>query len=219
MEDVLHEYVQPYDPARPRVCLDEGCVQFMSSKRAALEMEQGQVKKEDYEYERDGYCSLFLACEPLAGKRVIQVSPQRTKVEFAQFVRRLVEEEYAQADKIVLILDNLNTHQLGALYSVYEAEEARRLCSKVELHYTPLHGSWLNTAEIELSVLGRQVLSERLADQEMLEQRVTAWQARRNRERATINWRFTAQDARIKLKRLYPTLEPAGPAQQGRNEV
>lgn len=219
LEDVLHEYVQPYDPRRPRVCLDEGCVQFMSSKRAALEMEPGQVKKEDYEYERDGSCSLFLACEPLAGKRIIQVSPQRTKVECAQFVRRLVEEEYPQADKIVLILDNLNTHQLGALYSVYEAEVARRLCSKLELHYTPLHGSWVNMAEIELSVLGRQVLSERLANRETLEQKVAAWQARRNRERATINWRFTAQDARIKLKRLYPTLEPTGPEQEGRNDV
>ena len=216
---MLHEYVQPYDPARPRVCLDEGCVQFMSSKRAALEMEPGQVKKEDYEYERDGYCSLFLACEPLAGKRVIQVSAQRTKVEFAQFVRRLVVEEYPQADKIVLILDNLNTHQLGALYSVYEAEEARRLCSKLELHYTPLHGSWVNMAEIELSVLGRQVLGERLPDQETLQQRVAAWQARRNRERARINWRFTAQDARIKLKRLYPTIETAGLTPEGPNEV
>jgi len=219
MEDVLYEYVQPYHPAWPRVCLDEGCVQLLSSKREALDMEPGQVKKEDYEYEREGYCSIFLACEPLTGKRVIQVSPQRTKVEFAQFVRRLVEEEYPHAEKIVLILDNLNTHQLGALYSVFEAEEARRLCSKLELHYTPLHGSWLNMAEIELSVLGRQVLGERLADQQTLEQRVATWQARRNRERATINWRFTAQDARIKLKRLYPTLELAGPAQQGRNQV
>jgi hypothetical protein len=127
MEDVLNEYVQPSDPKRPRVSMDEGCVQFTSSKRAALAMEPGKVQKEDYEYERDGYCSLFLACEPLAGKRVVQVSQRRTKREFAQFLRRLVDEEYREAETIVLILDNLNTHQCGSLYEGYEPHEAMRI--------------------------------------------------------------------------------------------
>ncbi len=219
MEDVLNEYVQPYDPKRPRVCMDEGSVQFTSSKRDALAMQPGKVQKEDYEYERDGYCSLFLACEPLAGKRVVQVSERRTKRDFAQFLRRLVDEEYPDAETIVLILDNLNTHHCGSFYEVYEAQEAMRIWQKLELHYTPLHGSWLNMAEIELSVLSRQVLRERLADRETVQQRVQGWQARRNAEQATINWRFTAEDARIKLKRLYPSIEPSGSPTEGLNVV
>jgi hypothetical protein len=207
MEDVLDVYVQPYDPKRPQVCLDEGSVQFIKDLIAGVEMKPGQVKKRDYHYKRDGYCNLFLACEPLTGKRAIHVTDQRTKVDFAHFLKYVVDEMYPEAEKVVLVMDNLSTHTPGALYHVFPAEEAKRLWKKVEIHYTPLHGSWLNMAEIELSVLGRQVLHERLGNKEIVEQKVAAWQAKRNAQKPTINWRFTAEDARIKLKRLYPVMK------------
>lgn len=217
MEDVLHEYVQPYDASHPRVCVDEGSVQLLSSKREGLDLSPGQLQKEDYEYQRQGYANIFLATEPLAGHRFTLVTARRTKVEFAQFLRQIAQS-YPDADTIILILDNLNTHQLGALYSVFEAEEASQLCHRFELHYTPLHGSWLNMAEIELSVLARQVLHQRLSDFPTLQQQVQEWQTRRNREQAAIHWRFTTADARIKLKRLYPSIEMLAPAKEGPNE-
>lgn len=207
MEDVLNEYVQGYDPRRPRVCMDEGSVQFTKEKRAAVEMKPGSVKKEDYQYDHGGYCSIFLACEPLAGKRIAHVSQRRTKVDFAHFIRHLVDVEYPEAEKVVMIMDNLNTHTLGSLYEVFSAEEAMRIWKKVEIHYTPIHGSWLNMAEIELSVLGRQVLHERLGTLELVQQRVAAWQVKRNAQQAKIVWRFRAEDARIKLAHLYPDFE------------
>lgn len=209
--------MQPYDPKRPQVCFDEGSVQLVSEKRDALAMEPGKLKKVDYEYEREGFCSLFLACEPLKGKTVIQVKERRTKADFAHFIRYLVDEVYREAEQLVVVMDNLNTHTPGSLYQVFPPEEAMRLWKKLEIHYTPLHGSWLNMAEIELSVLGRQALSGRLKDLASVQERVAAWQAQREAYPVTIHWRFTAQDARIKLKRLYPSLEAAAPVEQSVN--
>jgi transposase len=214
LEDVLEVYTRPYDPKIPQVCFDEGSVQLVSELREPLEMKPGQVKKVDYEYEREGFCSLFLACEPLKGKTVIQVKERRTKKDFAHFVRYLVDEVYPDAEKIVLVMDNLNTHTPGSLYHVFPPEEAMRLAKKLEIHYTPLHGSWLNMAEIELSVLGRQALNTRLKDQTHVQERVASWQARREAHPVAINWRFTTADARIKLKRLYPSLEATLPEEE-----
>lgn len=199
--------MRPYDPRFPQVGLDEGSVQFQQEKRAALPMEPGKPKREDYEYEREGFCSLFLACEPLTGKRFVEVRERRTKKDFAFFVRELVDVHYPHAEKIVLVMDNLNTHAPGSLYEVFPAAEAMRLWKKLEIHYTPKHGSWLNMAEIELSVLGRQVLSERVRDMTEVRERVSEWQEKRNRQQAKIHWRFTSQDARIRLTRLYPSIE------------
>lgn len=219
MEDTLEVYVQPYHPLRPQVCLDEGSMQLVSDMREPLEMEPGKVKRVDYEYEREGFCSIFLACEPLTGKTVTSVKERRTKEEFAHFIKHLVDEVYPEAEKLVLVMDNLNTHTPGSFYSVFPPEEAMRLWKKLEIHYTPLHGSWLNMAEIELSVLGRQALSGRVKDLPSLQERVAAWQSRRDSHPVTINWRFTAQDARIKLKRLYPSIEQSAPTEKGSNEL
>jgi transposase len=214
MEDVLETYVQPYDPKKPHICLDEGSVQFVSELRDPLAMQPGKVKKVDYEYEREGFCSLFLACEPLQGKTVIQVKERRTKVDFAHFVRYLVDDVYPDAETIVVVMDNLNTHTPGAFYHVFPPEEAMRLVKKLEIHYTPVHGSWLNMAEIELSVLGRQALNTRVKDLASVQERVAEWQAQREAHPVTINWRFTTEDARIKLKRLYPSIEAATPVEK-----
>jgi hypothetical protein len=169
-------------------------------------MEAGKPQREDYEYERQGVCNVFLACEPLLGKRYTMVVAQRTKQEWAHFMRQVSDEYYPDADKIVLVMDNLNTHTLAALYEVFPVAEARRLCQRFEVHYTPKHASWLNMAEIELSALDRQCLSQRLPSLEVASQQVTAWTTRRNRASVTINWRFTAEDASIKLKHLYPSI-------------
>jgi len=207
MEDVLEVYTRPYDPRFPQVCLDEGSVQFEKEIREALPMEKGKPKREDYEYERDGFSSIFLACEPLAGKTFLEVKERRTKKDFALFLRDLIDKQYPEAEKIVLVMDNLNTHTPAALYKVFPPEEAMRLWKKLEIHYTPKHGSWLNMAEIELSVLGRQALSGRLKDISDAKERVSQWQEKRNRQHAKIYWRFTSQDARIRLARLYPSIE------------
>ena len=206
MEDVLEVYMRPYDSARPLVCMDEINTQLLADTREPLPMEPGSPKREDYEYERQGVCNVFLACEPLIGQRITMVAAQRTKQQWAEFVRRLADEQYPLADKIVLVMDNLNTHTLAALYEVFPRSEARRLCQRFEVHYTPKHGSWLNMAEIELSVLDRQCLSQRLASYAQAEQHVAAWTTRRNQQQATIQWRFTAEDASIKLKYLYPSI-------------
>ena len=169
-------------------------------------MQPGQPECSDYEYERQGTCNLFVACEPLAGKRYLQVTQQRTKRDFALFMRDLVDQYYPAAEKIVLVMDNLNTHTLAALYEVFEPAEARRLIEKLEVHYTPKHGSWLNMAEIEFSVLTRQCLDRRIGSRAELEQEVAAWQTKRNERAVGINWRFTTTDARIKLKHLYPSI-------------
>ena len=206
MEEVLEVYTRPYDERRPQVCIDETSKQLISETRVPLPMQPGQPECCDYEYEREGTCNLFVACEPLAGKRYLQVTQQRTKRDFALFIRDLVDVHYPTAEKIVLVMDNLNTHTPAALYEVFEPAEARRLVEKLEIHYTPKHGSWLNMAEIEFSVLTRQCLDRRIGSRAELEREVAAWQAKRNGQAVGINWRFTTADARIKLKHLYPSI-------------
>lgn len=205
MEDVLEVYQRPYDERFPQICLDEGCKQLLADTRERLPMQPGKPECYDYEYEREGVCSLFLACEPLSGKRFLKVSPQRTKRDWAHFVKELIDVQYPHAEKLVLVMDNLNTHTPSSFYEAFEPEEAWRLAQKVEIHSTPVHGSWLNMAEIELSILARQALSERLKSLEVVEQQVQAWKRQRDQAQMTINWRFTTADARIKLKRLYPS--------------
>lgn len=207
MEDVLEVYTRPYDPTHPLVCMDEINTQLLADIREPLPMEPGKTRCEDYEYERHGVCNVFLACEPLIGKRVTMTAMQRTKQEWAEFVRRLAEEDYPCAEKIVLVLDNLNTHTLAALYEVFPMAQARRICQRFEVHYTPKHGSWLNMAEIELSALDRQCLSQRLDSYAQAEQQVAAWTTWRNQQQTAIRWRFTAEDASIKLKHLYPSIK------------
>jgi DDE superfamily endonuclease len=207
MEDVLAVYKRPYDPRRPQVCLDEASKQLLKDKRERLPMRPGDPEKYDSEYEREGVCNIFVASEPLAGRRSLRVCERRTKKDWAEFVRELIDVHYQQADQIVLVMDNLNTHSPASFYEAFEPVEAWRLSQKLEIHDTPTHGSWLNMAEIELSVLARQCLAERMASIQAVQEQVQAWQQRRNEAQATINWRFTAEDARIKLKRLYPSLE------------
>ena len=207
MEDVLDVYARPYDPRRPQVCLDEGGKQLIGDVRPPLPVRPGHVRREDYEYERQGMANLFMVFEPLAGARRLEVTERKTNRDFAQLVRRLVDEWYPQADRVVLVLDNLSTHSPAALYETFEPAEARRLVEKLEWHYTPRHGSWLNVAEMELSVLARQCLDRRIADMEALRREVAAWAARRNAAVAKVDWQFTTADARVKLKRLYPSIE------------
>jgi hypothetical protein len=207
MEDVLGVYTRPYDPRFPQVCLDETSKQLLRDTREPLPMEPGQVARVDYEYERAGVMNVFMVCEPLAGKRWVTVTEHRTKRDFAQQIKELVDVRYPEAERIVLVMDNLNTHSPGSLYEAFPPAEARRLTDKLEIHHTPKHGSWLNMAEIELSVLSRQCLDRRVPDEAALKREVAAWQNRRNASDAAIDWRFTTQDARIKLKRLYPSVE------------
>jgi hypothetical protein len=207
MEEVLSVYQRPYDERFPQVCLDELSKQLLKDKREPLPVRPGEVEKQDDEYEREGVCNVFVACEPLAGKRVAKTTRRRTKVDWAEFVRELIEVHYPQAEKIVLVQDNLNTHSPASFYEAFAPEEAWRLAQKLEIHYTPRHGSWLNMAEIELSVLARQCLGERIESIEEVRKQVQAWQDERNRAQVGVNWRFTTTDARIKLKRLYPSFE------------
>lgn len=207
MEDVLEVYQRSYDPKRPQVCMDEGSKQLLADTRKRLPMQKGQPERYDYEYEREGTVSLFIATEPLTGKRAVAVTERRTRLDWAQFVRDLIQVQYPEAEKIVLVMDQLNTHSPSSFYEAFPAEEARRLTEKLEIHYTPKHGSWLNMAEIELAILARQCLGERVSDRQELSQRVATWQEQRNQAQAKINWRFKTADARIKLKRLYPTFD------------
>ena len=207
MEDVLATYQRAYDALHPLICMDEGCLQLLSSKRAEEVMDVKQARRVDYEYEREGWCSLFVACEPLAGKRVVRVREQRTKKDWAHFMHMVLEEQYPDAEKVVLVMDNLNTHSTASFYEAFEPEMARRLSERLEIHYTPVHGSWLNMAEIELSVLGRQVLGQRMATMQQVQDAVAAWQERRNTKQTCIKWQFTNEQARIKLQRLYPSIE------------
>jgi hypothetical protein len=208
MEDVLEVYHRPYDPRFPQICMDEGSKQLLAETREPIPMEPEQPKREDYEYEREGVCSVFVACEPLTGKRFLKVTPTRTKEDWAHFLRDILDEQYKDAEKVILVMDNLNTHTLSSFYKTFPAPEARRLAAKLEIHYTPKHGSWLNMAEIELSILARQCLSARIPSMKLVQEQAMAWQQERNQAHCTINWRFTTEDARIKLKRLYPVIEP-----------
>jgi hypothetical protein len=207
MEDVLAVYTRPYDPRRPQVCVDETSKQLVAETRDPIPASPGQPERIDYAYERKGTANLFMVFEPLAGQRWVQVTERRTAVDFAQLLRDVREVYYPQADKIVLVLDNLNTHKLASLYEAFAPAEARRLAERFEIHYTPKHGSWLNMAETELSVLTTQCIDRRIPDSATLRQEVTAWAQRRNQAQCTVHWRFTAQDARIKLERLYPSIQ------------
>ena len=207
MEDTLEVYHRPHDPKRPLVCFDEGGKQLTKETRLPLPPRPGDVAKYDYEYERNGTSNLFLFFAPLEAWRHVKVTERRTMVDFAFCMRDLVDIHFPHAEKIVLVMDNLNTHKLASLYEAFAPEEARRIAEKLEIHYTPKHGSWLNMAEIELSVLHRQSLKARIPDQPTLIQQVAAWQLKRNNASATVNWRFTTADARIKLTRLYPTID------------
>ena len=208
MEDVLSVYQRPLDERRPLVCLDEASKQLLSDARPALPMAAGQPARQDSEYVRNGTASLFMVSAPLLGWRHVGVTDRRTCRDFAQVIKTLVDEQFAQAEKIVLVMDNLNTHGPASLYATFLPAEAKRLADKLEIHYTPKHGSWLNMAEIEISVLARQCLSERMGTKAHLQEQVAAWQQRRNASATKIDWRFTTEDARIKLKRLYPTILP-----------
>ncbi len=207
MEEVLEVYTRPYDPTRPVVCLDETSKQLVSETRTPLPAEPGQPERVDYEYERQGTANLFMAVEPLTGQRHVTVTDRRTAVDFAQVVKALLEVHYPHAEKVVLVLDNLNTHKPAALYQAFEPAVAWRLLERLEIHHTPKHGSWLNMAEIELSVLNQQCLNRRIPDTATLTREVAAWQQARNADPRPVNWRFTTADARIKLKRLYPSIE------------
>jgi len=207
MEDVLEVYALPYDPRRPQVCFDEGGKQLIGDVRPPLPVRPGNPRCEDYEYQRNGTANLFMVFEPLAGVRRVEVTERRTNQDFARMMRRLVDEWYPQAEKVVLVMVNLSTHTPAALYEAFEPSEARRLVEKLEWHYTPKHGSWLNVAEMELSVLARQCLDRRIPDLEALRREVAAWEQKRNAAVVRVDWQFTTADARVKLKRLYPTIQ------------
>lgn len=207
MEDILEVYTRPYDPQRPQVCIDETSKQLLAEVQEPLAMQPGQPERYDYEYEREGVANLFMFVEPLAGKRKVKVTQRRTKKDWAQAMRELADEEYPEAEVIVMVMDNLNTHTPASFYEAFEPEEARRLVERFEFHYTPKHGSWLNMAEIELSALGRQCLNRRIADQATLVAEVKAWQDERNASVVKVHWRFTTADARIKLAHLYPRIQ------------
>ena len=206
MERVLDVYKRPLDPLRPVVCMDESPKQLIGEVRPPVPASPGQPARQDYEYRRLGVCNIFLACEPLAGKRLVTVTERKTKGDWALFLEQITER-YRDADKITLVMDNLNTHEPGALYERFPPEKAKALWDRFEFIYTPKHGSWLNMAEIELNVLTGQCLNRRIDDIGVVRREVHAWQENRNNRQAKVNWQFTAKDARVKLSRLYPTLE------------
>jgi hypothetical protein len=205
MEDVLDVYTRPYDPRYPQVCLDERPVQLLADRRPPLPARPGLPPREDYEYERRGTANLFLWYEPLAGRRRVVPTQRRTMVDWARCIQELVDIHYPEAERIVLVMDNLNTHSPASLYQAFPPAEAKRLADKLEIHYTPTHGSWLNMAEVELAVLSGQCLDRRIPDLGVLATEVMAWEVARNRTATKIDWRFTTSDARIRLKRLYPS--------------
>ena len=207
MEDVLEVYKRPHNPERPVVCLDETSKQLIGETRTPIPAAPGRPERIDYEYERHGTANLFMLFEPLAGWRHVEVTDRRTAVDFATVLRDLSDRYYPQAQKIVLVMDNLNTHKLASLYEAFAPEEARRLAERFEIHYTPKHGSWLDMAETELSVLARQCLKRRIDNRDDLKREVAAWEKRRNEAESVVDWRFTTANARIKLKRLYPSIQ------------
>jgi hypothetical protein len=206
MEDVLDVYQRPVDPTRPVVCLDETSRQVLAETRAPLPVAPGRAARHDAEYARNGVVNCFVVCEPLRGWRQVRVSERRTRLDWAACIQELVDVHYPDAARIVLVMDQLNTHSPASLYEAFPPTEAKRLADRLEIHYTPKHGSWLNMAEIELSVLARQCLDRRLDDRATIEREVAAWVTARNTAATTIDWQFTTADARIKLKRLYPVV-------------
>jgi len=206
MEDILAIYTQPEDPQRPLVCMDEVPKQLISDVRHPLPAKENQPKRFDYEYERHGVANIFMFFEPFTGQRHVKVTDTRTRLDWAQAMRELSDEIHPEAEKIIVVLDNLNTHTPAAFYLAFEPEEARRLVKRFEFHFTPKHGSWLNMAEIELSVLSRQCINRRIPDEQTLRKEVQAWVDDRNSKVVKVDWRFSTADARIKLKRLYPMI-------------
>lgn len=204
MEDVLDVYKRPYNPAFPVIGFDETNRQLIAETRPTILVRPGQKKRKDYEYRRNGVVNLFMMFEPLKTQRHVKVTDQRTRLDFAECIRELVDVHYPTAEKIVLVMDNLNTHTIGSLYEAFAPAEARRLAEKLEIHYTPKHGSWLNIAEIEIGILSRQCLGQFIPTKERMLLEVAAWEQQRNRANATVDWQFTTADARIKLKKLYP---------------
>ncbi len=204
MEDILEVYVRIYNDKHPVVCLDESSVQLIGEVREPISAAPGHGVLIDDEYVRKGVASIFMAVEPLAGKREVRITEQRTRIDWAHFIKELLDENYADADKVVLVMDNLNTHSSASLYAAFPPEEASRLAQRLEIHFTPKHGSWLNIAEIELSVLKRQCLARRIDCIDTMRAEVLAWNIDRNNRQTKVDWQFTSSDARIKLKRLYP---------------
>jgi hypothetical protein len=206
MEDVLEVYQRPYDSSRPLVCMDEASKQLLAETRKAIAVKPGKPKRIDAEYRRCGTASVFMLSAPLEGRRDVRVREQRTRKDFAEVIRELCDVLYPEAEAIVLVLDQLNTHNIASLYEAFEPAEARRLAEKLEIHHTPKHGSWLNMAEIELSILSRQCMNDYFESREQLTGTIAPWERSRNDRQAGVNWRFTTADARIKLRKLYPTL-------------
>ncbi len=204
MEEVLGIYCSPYDPKFPQVCMDEINKQLTKEVRIPLEASPGKIERFDAEYERNGTANIFLAYEPLAGIRITKTTDRRTKIDWAKFIKELVDIHYKDAEKIILVMDNLNTHSKSSLYEAFEPQEAKRIADKLEIHFTPKHGSWLNMAEIELSHLSRQCLDRRIANKDKLKIAVQQWNTQRNIEKTKTIWRFNTDDARIKLRKLYP---------------
>ncbi|CAN5339814.1 IS630 family transposase [soil metagenome] len=207
MEDVLEVYARPYDSKRPVICVDEGGKQLIGDVRPPLPVRPQRVARHDSEYVRGGVANLFMAFEPLAGKRHVEVTERRTSIDFARMLRTISDQQYPDARRLVLVCDNLSTHTPAALYEAFAPEEARRIAARIEWHYTPKHGSWLDVAEIELSVLARQCLDRRIPDVATLKREVDNWECSRNAAVVKVNWQFTTADARIKLRSLYPTIE------------
>ncbi len=205
MEDVLDLYEEPYDPKRPKVCFDETSKQLVEETRLPLPSMPRYPLRYDYEYQRNGTRNLFMFFEPLRGYRHVEVTNQRTAVDFAQQMKWLVDDAYPEAEVVCVVLDNLNTHKIASLYKAFEPKEARRIARRLEFHHTPKHGSWLNMAEIEFSVLSRVCLDRRIPDEQTLKREIAALENERNQVRATINWQFTSNDARIKLQHIYPS--------------
>jgi hypothetical protein len=206
MEDVLEVYHLPYDPDYPVICMDESCKQMIGEVRAPIPCAPGKATRIDDEYVRNGVAEIFMEVEPLAGKRHVAVTERRTRKDWAIQIKQMLDERYPNATKVCLVMDNLNTHSIASLYETFEPKEARRLAERLAIHYTPKHGSWLNMAEIELSVLKGQCLDRRIADMATMQAEVAAWERNRNNSARKIVWQFTTSDARIKLKRLYPKL-------------
>lgn len=207
MEDILEVYKRPYCPEYPVVCFDETNRQLIEETRAPILAEPGKPKKADHEYRRNGVGKLFMIFEPLQAKKNIKVKEKRTSIDFAHCMKDIVDIHYTEAEKVIIVMDNLNTHKIGSLYDAFEPEEARRIAEKIEIHYTPKHGSWLNMAEVEIGVMAKQCLSKYIPTLEQMESEVTTWAKYRNAAEGTVNWQFTTEKARIKLKKLYPQID------------
>jgi hypothetical protein len=206
MEDILEVYARPYDHRFPVVCMDESSMQLIGEVKKPIAAAPGHPALMDDEYVRKGVASIFIEVEPLGGKRNVKITEHRTKIDWAHFIAEMLEYRYKEADKVILVMDNLNTHKIASLYEAFPPEKARSLVNRLEIHYTPKHGSWLNIAEIELSVLKGQCLSSRIDCIEKVRAKVSAWNSVRNNRQASVDWQFRTSDARIKLKRLYPKL-------------